>query len=304
MSHTPNDLPTPGLPGAPGKLSGNALGVASLFIWAAGFPAAEELLDTWHPVALTAARFLMAMVLLMPLWVLADGWRAVLNARWGRGTAMGGLAFGGGATCLVAGQALTDPVTVSIIVSASPLAGAVVEWVLEGRRLTKAFASGLVASVIGGIVATGGAVPQGFGMGAVLAILSCFLFTWGSHLTVRDFPDLSPLGRTSVTLSGGLIFTAIAFLISNYLGWVAVPPDVFDPVSLGYLTIYALAALALSQVLWIAAVGRLGVAVAAMHMNVAPFYVMLILLALGNPWSWPQAIGAAIVAVGVILAQR
>ena len=72
MSHTPNDLPTPGLPGAPGKLSGNALGVASLFIWAAGFPAAEELLDTWHPVALTAARFLMAMVLLMPLWVLAD----------------------------------------------------------------------------------------------------------------------------------------------------------------------------------------------------------------------------------------
>lgn len=28
-----------------------------------------------------------------------------------------------------------------------------------------------------------------------------------------------------------------------------------------------------------------------MHINVAPFYVMLILVALGQTWSWPQAIG-------------
>jgi hypothetical protein len=32
--------------------------------------------------------------------------------------------------------------------------------------------------------------------------------------------------------------------------------------------------------------------------------VMLILLTLGGNWSWPQAVGAAIVGSGVILAQR
>jgi drug/metabolite transporter (DMT)-like permease len=63
-------------------------------------------------------------------------------------------------------------------------------------------------------------------------------------------------------------------------------------------------AFALSQLLWVASAGRLGVAVAAFHVNVAPFYTMLILLALGGVWSWPQAIGAAIVAFGVVLAQR
>ncbi|WP_291837882.1 hypothetical protein [Limimaricola sp.] len=45
-------------------------------------------------------------------------------------------------------------------------------------------------------------------------------------------------------------------------------------------------------------------AVAAFHINIAPFYVMMILLALGGVWNWPQAIGAAIVALGVVLAQR
>ena len=64
------------------------------------------------------------------------------------------------------------------------------------------------------------------------------------------------------------------------------------------------AGMALSQVMWIASVGHLGVAVAAFHINVAPFYVMLLMIALGGSWSWPQAIGAAIVAFGVLLSQE
>ena len=60
----------------------------------------------------------------------------------------------------------------------------------------------------------------------------------------------------------------------------------------------------LSQLLWIASVGRLGIGLASFHINVAPFYVMVIMLVLGAAWSWPQAIGAAIVGAGVVLAQR
>lgn len=241
--------PQPTAATAPRIATGNALAVASMVAWAAGFPAAEMLLDTWHPVAITAARMALAVAVLLPLWIALDGWKAVASAHWGWGLPMGGLAFGGGAIAIVAGQALTDPVTVAIIVSASPLAGAVVERVLDGRRLSRGFALGLAASVLGGVVATGGAVPAGFGWGAVCAVLSCFLFTWGSHVTVRDFPDLSPLGRTSITLSGGLVFSALALGLSLAAGWVTLPPDLLDPVSLGYLAIYAFAALAFSQVL-------------------------------------------------------
>jgi len=39
-------------------------------------------------------------------------------------------------------------------------------------------------------------------------------------------------------------------------------------------------------------------------MNAVPFYVMLIVVMfLGDPWGWDQAIGAALVATGVLLAQ-
>ena len=43
--------------------------------------------------------------------------------------------------------------------------------------------------------------------------------------------------------------------------------------------------------------------VVSFHLNAAPFYVMLIMLVFGYVWSWLQAIGACILAVGVITAQ-
>ncbi|MDA0961500.1 MAG: EamA family transporter, partial [Proteobacteria bacterium] len=88
------------------------------------------------------------------------------------------------------------------------------------------------------------------------------------------------------------------------LGQDVAPPTAIDASQIGLLAIYAIAGMALSQVLFIATVGRLGIAVASFHINIAPFYVMLILLGLGSDWSWPQAIGATIVGVGVILSQR
>ena len=66
----------------------------------------------------------------------------------------------------------------------------------------------------------------------------------------------------------------------------------------------AVAAMGLSQVLFLASVSKLGIAATSFHINIAPFYVMLIMVALGAAWSWPHAIGAAIVGAGVLLAQR
>jgi drug/metabolite transporter (DMT)-like permease len=62
--------------------------------------------------------------------------------------------------------------------------------------------------------------------------------------------------------------------------------------------------MALSQALFVLAVQRIGVALSSFHLNIAPFYVMLILLAMGGDWSWVQAGGAAVVVLGVLLAQR
>ena len=114
----------------------------------------------------------------------------------------------------------------------------------------------------------------------------------------------SPIGRTTITLCGGLVFTVGTFILARALGLAEGPEQIFDARNLGLLAIYGIGGMAISQFLWIASVDRLGIALASFHTNVAPFYVRLILVAIGGAWSGPQAIGAAIVALGVGVAQR
>jgi drug/metabolite transporter (DMT)-like permease len=151
---------------------------------------------------------------------------------------------------------------------------------------------------------TGAAIPGQLGPGVLMAVASAVLFSWGSYHTVRDMPKADALTRTVVTSFGALIFIAAAFAAFLALGLTALPPLPPGLPDLGLIALYGMLAFGVSQLGWIAAADRLGVAVAAFHINTAPFYVMLILTALGAPWSWPQALGAAIVAAGVFLAQR
>jgi len=285
--------------------TGNAFGIAAMLTWAAGFPAAEILLDSWPPLALIAARFIMAVVILLPVWIALDGRAAVFGAKWGRGTLIGGICFGLGTYLLLLAQAYTDPVTVALIASTCPIAATLIEVATRERRLRRNFLFGLLSSFVGGYVATGNdGVTADLGIGALCAVASCFLFAWGSFAAVRDFPNLSPTGRSTITLAGGCLMTCLLFLGSYAVGLDVLPMQPVDGTQIGLLAIYAIASMALSQVMFIACVGRLGIAVASFHINTAPFYVMLILLALGAAWSWPQAIGAAIVGLGVILSQK
>jgi drug/metabolite transporter (DMT)-like permease len=61
--------------------------------------------------------------------------------------------------------------------------------------------------------------------------------------------------------------------------------------------------MAVSQLLWIISVGRIGIGAASMHMNAVPFYTMLMVFALGGAWNWWQTAGAAIVVFGALIAQ-
>lgn len=286
------------------RASGNALGVGSMVLWAAGFPAAEILLVSWPPLALITVRFALAVAFLIPLWILMDGWRAVRSPRWGLGLGIGAVTFGVGAYFLLLAQYYTDPVTVALIASATPIASTLIEMWQGQRKLTTVFALGLLTSVLGGIVATTSGAPSELGLGAVLAIISCFVFSWGSVAAVRYFPNESPIGRAAITMSGGAVATMAILLTLVAIGRDDYIPPMPQGPELMYLIVYAFAGMALSQAMWLASVGRLGVALASMHINLAPFYVMVLMLATGSQWDWVKAAGAAIVAIGVIAAQR
>lgn len=294
---------TTSLQPARGSVTGNLLGAVAMMVWAAGFPAADLLMQAWDPVSAVTGRVTFATVPLVLVWLVLEP-RAWRLPGFGRGLWIGAIGFGGGAITIILAQWYTDPVTVAIIAASSPLCATIVEWFAIRTRLSRPFVFGLVLSIIGGAIATGGGVPGNLGLGALFALASCVLFSWGSFHTVRDLADRSILSQTTITLIGALAFLWAGLVLSLATGWTTVPETLFTPRNLGLLLIYGTGSMAISQFLWIGAVQRLGVAIASFHVNIAPFYVMIFMLALGGSWSWHQVIGAAIVAFGVVAAQR
>ena len=142
------------------------------------------------------------------------------------------------------------------------------------------------------------------GLGALFCLLAIFLFAWATRKTTRDFQTLSSLGQTTITMVGSLVITLLAHGSFLVLGFGETEIGNMDPKHIKILLIFSLPAIAIAQLLWIWAAGRLGILMASLHMNAVPFYVMLILVIfLGDPWGWDQAIGSVLVAIGVLLAQ-
>jgi len=276
----------------------------SMLFWAAGLPAAELLIDKVPPLLLTAARTGIAAAVLVPLWLALEGAAVLRGARWGLGIAVGGITIGIGAVLLVVAQRMTDAVTVAIVAAASPLIGMALEIVLDGRRVTTALVLGLALSVLGGALALGsGAASLGLGLGAFLCLISVAIFTLGSRLSVTAFPALTPLGRTTITLSGAAMMTGIAALFQAGAGGPMPDWASLGWAEFGALVVFGVGGMAISQLLWIMAVGRLGIGLASLHINATPFYVMVILFAMGGAWNWRQALAACVVGLGVAVAQ-
>jgi len=224
--------------------AGNTLALISIFLFAAGFPAAEVLLEIWHPVTLMFFRLILAVSTLVMLWILIEGISSVLKAPWLKGIKIGLLGFGLG----------TNYISIDL------------------------------------------------GWGVLMALASGFCFMWASDKSVTRLSEQSSIARSSITFTGAAVFTTISFLVFFALGLIEIP----DWVSRGQLfnlIIYSVVAMAVSQIFFIAAIDKVGIAVTSLHLNFSPFYVMIILFLFGGTWDLRAIVGACIVAFGVWLAQ-
>ncbi|MES2916083.1 MAG: DMT family transporter [Pseudomonadota bacterium] len=285
-------------------LAANLICLASMVVWAGGLPAANLIIPHMPPVALTAARTMLAALVLLPIWIMADGLHAVRAANWAKGAWVGFVTLGLASFFVIIALQFNDPVTVAIVTAVMPVAGILLECVADKRPFTRALALGLVLSVVGGLIAVSGAEGEvDFGIGVLAALASVLLYTWGSRETVRALPELSPLGRVTITVAGSAAVALVAAVVDgilrgNWPDWGAIGLPEFAG-----LAVFGIGSMAISQLLWIISVGRIGIGAASMHMNAVPFYVMLIVFLLGGPWNWAQTLGAAIVVSGALIAQ-
>lgn len=296
----------PGAPPAPvttGLLAANFVCMASMLFWAAGLPAANHLIPLMPYADLNLLRMGLAAAALLPVWWLAEGRGALAAADWGRGLAVGGLIALAG-WLLLEGQARGGAALAAVIATALPVAGLGFEVVLDGRRITRAVLLGLGLTLAGATLALKGTGPGNARViGALFTFVSVIIYALGSRLSVTALPRETPLGRSALTVTGAAIGATLIAALA-YAGGTPLPVFAhWGWAETGTLALYALVGMALSQILWIVSVERLGIGMSSLHVNAAPFYVMLILFALGNPWSWRDAAAAALVALGVLVAQ-
>ena len=223
---------------------------------------------------------------------------------WVNGFWIGGIGFGFGSLLLLIAQAMTDATTAALAAAAMPLFAVGLEVALDGRRLSGRFLLAVALVLSGGALAAG-VIPgkSSIGAGFALGLFASGIFAWGSRKTVKSFPTLSPLVRTTITTYGMFGFMAVLCLTAIFFEHSWSPVGSLDVSNLKLLFIYAFLGLALSQILWIKAVEDVGIGIASFHLNAAPFYVMIIVFALGSDWNWMQALGAAILTIGTLLAQ-
>jgi drug/metabolite transporter (DMT)-like permease len=285
-------------------LTANLICLASMMIWAAGLPAANLIIPHMPPIALTAARATLAALILLPVWYLAEGPAAVRSANWLSGAWIGFITLGLASIFVILALAMTDTVTVAIVTATMPVIGIALECIADRRPFTRAIAMGLGLSLVGGVLALSGGVEAiDIGYGALAALASVICYTWGSRETVRAFPDLTPLGRSAITVSGAALVMLVAALADGLIRGAWPDWGAIGPMEFAGLAIFGVGSMALSQLLWIVSVGRIGIGAASLHMNAVPFYVMLIVFLFGGPWNWWQSAGAVIVVAGALIAQ-
>ncbi len=290
-----------------GRLSppaANLLCMASMLAWAAGLPAADLLIPLVPPLPLTALRLALAALVLVPVWWLVEGGRALRAADWRRGLWVGGIGFGLSSLLLLVAQERTDAVTVAVISATMPVVGVALEGLFDGRRLTAGLLIGLALSLAGGYLAYAGRIGSfALGLGAAAMLGSVLAYVWGSRAAVRCLPGLSALGRTSIMAAAAALVSLPVALVAAAAG--APTPDwaALGWSQVGALAAFAVSGMALANLLWIVSVAHLGIAVASLHSNAAPFYVMLFAVVMGGSFALLQGLGAVVVLAGVLFAQ-
>ena len=112
------------------------------------------------------------------------------------------------------------------------------------------------------------------------------------------------LGQTVITLIGdamsvGIILGFAAFIFPTQRQYGS-----FDIEALVIIFAFSILSVSISQPCWIAGARGLGIALASFHLNAVPFYVMAVLVFLGEDmFDLFKLLGVVLIAVGVFLAQ-
>lgn len=284
--------------------------VMTLIFWGTMTPVVNELLKEWDPVTLVAARFLVTSAVFLVWLRLSEGgflgrgmipWRQVL--------VLGGILALFSVLITVAIR-FSNPITIAVIGAAGPISASLIDRLLTGRNPPRAVLTAIPLVVVGGVIADidldallAGEAAFHFQGGEIIMVGCVFLWPLYSALMQRWFDGMSQLRRTALSFISAMPMVIGVAAILLALGWESIPHDMPDTRGWGLFLWTTLATSIIGTFLWNVSVGRLGVVIATMFLNLIPGVAILTAMMFGIEPRMEQLIGCGLVIVAVAQAQ-
>ncbi len=282
----------------------------TVIAWGSTAPVLNELLKTWDPVVLTAARFVLSSSVFLVWLKLAEGRLGWVGGIPWREVAILSIILTVFTMLLTYAIRFSNPINVSIIAAAGPVAASLIDRMLTGRNPPRAVMMALPLAVFGGIFASVDidAIGSGGGFlkiegGEIIMIAAVFLWPLYSALLQRWFSGMSQLRRTTLTFAGATPMLVIAAGILVLSGVESIPPAIPGIDNLALLAWTSLATSILGTYLWNVSVGKLGIVVATMFLNLIPMVAILVSMMFGIEPRMEQMVGGVLVIAAVVQAQ-
>jgi drug/metabolite transporter (DMT)-like permease len=280
----------------------------AVIAWGAQFPIAKSAFPAVDPFHVSAIRYGVATLLLIPIVAAIEGPAALrYYGRVRPAATIGVIGMAGSPMLVFAGLGLTRAEHAAIIVSLQPSMTAIADWWLRGRRPAR-FTLGCIATAFAGVVLVVTRGNPALGLSAreiagdllVLVGAACWVvYTMGTE----RFRGWSALKLTVLTLIPGSLGLVAGTALLVVLGVSRVPSAGAVASVAPQLAFLALAGVAAAMLLWNAGTQRIGALNAMLMQNLMPVIVFAIQFGQGQRFEPAELAGAALV-IGSLIANN
>jgi drug/metabolite transporter (DMT)-like permease len=277
--------------------------LGTILAWAITFHVAKHVVALMPPLAGASWRFIIASLFLIPVVSFREAWdwAALRRNRWAL-LFLGTVGIAGFQLGMFYGLMTSSATNAALIMALSPALTVTLVAVLERRGISLLRAAGLVLGLVGvTVVATRGSWAQllalQFGRGDLWMFMAACTWSIYSVVLRRYVHGLSVLQLSASTIlicAVGLVLVAAALTPSQ----LQLPPTA----TWGSLLFMGIVGSGFAYLWWNQGVIKMGAARASTFMNLTPLFTMLIGVTLGEPVSFAQLAGGALIIGGVLMA--
>jgi drug/metabolite transporter (DMT)-like permease len=271
---------------------------AANLIWSSAYSATAVALRVVSPSLLTAIRLTLGTFVLLPFLRLPSGrrWtrREVGKALW-----LGLIGFTLPVYLQTAGQALSNAAMAALAVALEPLATVAMAALVAKEHLSRRSQAALAIAFVGAWVVAGLPRPGQLGQGAgdLLLLLSIVCYAAYTVLSAGFARGLPPLTATAIVMLAGWITSVPMWWVTGH-AW----PTVWPKAVVWSLIYVGVLATAGAYLLWMVAVSRVPIHLAALSLYLQPVLgVVFALLLLGIRPAWTFYLGAGLIALALLV---